>query len=56
MGTPQDVYNEVKLRMATIGAGGGNLMTPSHLINADIPWGNMVAFLEAAKRFGRYFV
>jgi len=56
LGTPQDVYNEVKLRMATIGAGGGYLMTPSHMINADIPWENIVAFFEAAERFGTYTV
>lgn len=54
LGTPQDVYGEVQLRMKTIGAGGGYLMTPSHMINADIPWENIVAFFEAAERFGNY--
>ncbi|MBI3948141.1 MAG: hypothetical protein HY321_19645 [Armatimonadetes bacterium] len=52
-GTPRDVYNEVKERMETIGAGGGYLMTPSHLVNADIPWENIVAFFDAAERYGR---
>ncbi len=54
LGTPQDVWNEVKLRMETIGAGGGYVMTPSHLINADIPWENIVAFFEAADAYGGY--
>lgn len=54
LGTPEDVYNEVKLRMETIGAGGGYLMTPSHLINDDIPWENIVAFFEAAEKYGGY--
>jgi len=53
-GTPQDVYDEVRTRMETIGAGGGYLMTPSHLINADIPWENIVAFFEAAEIYGAY--
>lgn len=54
LGTPDDVFNEVKLRMETIGAGGGYLMTPSHLVNADIPWENIVAFFEAADKYGTY--
>lgn len=54
LGTPQDVYDEVRLRLSTIGAGGGYIMTPSHLLNADIPWDNIVAFFEAADRFGTY--
>ena len=53
-GTPEDVAAEVKLRMETIGAGGGYIMTPSHMINRDISWENIVAFFEAAKRYGRY--
>ena len=54
LGTPQDVWDEVKLRMETIGAGGGYVMTPSHMINPDIPWENIVAFFEAADEFGGY--
>lgn len=53
-GTPDQVAAEVKLRMETIGAGGGYLMTPSHLINADIPWENITAYFDAAERYGRY--
>ncbi len=53
-GTPDDVAAEVKLRMETVGAGGGYLMTPSHLVNADIPWANLEAFFAAADRYGRY--
>lgn len=53
-GTPEQVAAEVKLRMETIGAGGGYLMTPSHLINRDIPWENIAAYFDAAGRYGRY--
>ena len=48
-GTPQDVANEVKVRTETIGAREGYIMTPSHLINPDTPWGSIVALLEAAE-------
>lgn len=53
-GTPEDVADEVKLRIETIGVGGGYIMTPSHLINPDIPWENIVAFFKAAAKHGRY--
>ena len=53
-GTPEDVANEVKLRMETIGANGGYIMTPSHLVNPDIPWENIAAFFDAAQKYGTY--
>ena len=53
-GTTGDVYKEVEERMKTIGANGGYLMTPSHLINDDIPWENIVAFFAAAEKYGKY--
>ena len=53
-GTPDDVHDEVKTRMQTIGAGGGYLMTPSHLVNPDIPWENIEAFFAAADQYGNY--
>ena len=54
LGSPEEVAAEVKLRMETIGAGGGYLMTPSHLLNADIPWENIIAFFNAAETYGNY--
>ena len=54
LGKPEDVFNEVKLRMETIGREGGYIMSPSHLINKDVPWENIVAFFEAADKYGRY--
>lgn len=37
-----------------IGAGGGYLMTPAHLINDDIPWENIAAPFKAAEKYGNY--
>ncbi len=53
-GKPEDIFNEVKLRMETIGKDGGYIMSPSHLVNEDIPWENIAAFFEAADKYGRY--
>jgi uroporphyrinogen decarboxylase len=53
-GSPEDVANEVKLRIRTAGTGGGLLLAPAHNIQAEVPVENILAFYESAKRYGRY--
>jgi uroporphyrinogen-III decarboxylase len=53
-GTPQDVANEVKLRLRTVGKGGGLIIAPAHNIQSQVPLENILAFYETAKTFGRY--
>lgn len=53
-GTPDDVRAEVKLRMETIGRGGGLLIAPSHVLQPDTPWENITAFFEAIEEYGYY--
>jgi uroporphyrinogen decarboxylase len=53
-GSPKDVRREVKLRMETIGKGGGLLIAPAHVLQPDTPWENIVAFFDAVEEFGYY--
>jgi uroporphyrinogen-III decarboxylase len=53
-GTAEDVANEVKLRVQTVGKGGGLILSPAHNIQCEVPLENILSFYEAAKRFGRY--
>jgi uroporphyrinogen decarboxylase len=53
-GTPDDVAKEVKLRMETIGRNGGFIIGPSHMIEPEVPWENLVALYDAIDRFGIY--
>jgi uroporphyrinogen decarboxylase len=53
-GTPEEVRREVKERIATVGVGGGLLLAPTHMIEPDVPWENIVAFVEAAKECGTH--
>jgi uroporphyrinogen decarboxylase len=53
-GTPQDVANEVKLRVQTVGKGGGLIISPAHNIQAEVPLQNILAFYESAKTYGKY--
>ena len=53
-GTPDDVRNEVRLRMDTIGKNGGLLLAPSHVLQPDTPWDNIAALFEAIEEYGYY--
>ncbi|MCL5096480.1 MAG: hypothetical protein M1608_02890 [Candidatus Omnitrophica bacterium] len=53
-GTPEDVANEVKLRLQTAGRGGGLIIAPAHNVQPEVPIRNILAFYETAKKWGRY--
>jgi len=53
-GTPAEVKEVVKWKIETLGVGGGFLIAPSHALQPDVPWENVVAFLEAVDQFGWY--
>lgn len=53
-GTVEDVRQEVRTRMETVGRGGGLLLAPSHVIEPEVPWENIVAFVEAVRELGVY--
>ena len=53
-GTPQDVANEVKLRLRTVGKDGGLIISPAHNIQPEVPLANILSFYETAKTAGRY--
>lgn len=47
-GTPDDVREEVKRRVAELGEGGGYVVASVHNIQAEVPPENIVALVEAA--------
>jgi uroporphyrinogen decarboxylase len=53
-GTPEEVKSEVKLRIETVGRGGGLILSPAQTLYSDVPWDNVVAFFEAAEQYGDY--
>jgi len=53
-GSVDDVVNEVKLRLKTVGRGGGMILAPAHAIQPETPTENVLAFYETAKHCGRY--
>jgi len=53
-GKPKDVENEVKLRVQTVGKGGGLILGPSHNFQPDVPLENILAFYKAVDVYGKY--
>ena len=53
-GTPEDVRNEVRQRIADLASGGGYIISTSHNIQADTSIENATALLRAYDEFGNY--
>jgi uroporphyrinogen decarboxylase len=50
--TPDEIRQEVKLRVETLGRAGLILCPAYDVVEPDIPWENVAAFLEAVRAFG----
>jgi uroporphyrinogen decarboxylase len=51
-GTAEEVRRVVKERIETVGPE-GLLLAPTHVLEPDVPWDNVVAFVEAVEEHGR---
>lgn len=54
LGTADDVRDTVARMCREVGKGGGFIIMPTHSINSDVPWENIVAFYAAVEEFGTY--
>jgi uroporphyrinogen decarboxylase len=53
-GTPEEVREEVRLRIQQFGPGGGYVAGSVHLMQADVPPQNVIAMSEAVRELGVY--
>jgi uroporphyrinogen decarboxylase len=53
-GTAAEMKAEIKHLVETVGEGGGLFLAPTHVLEPDVPWENIVAFFEACEEYGRY--
>ena len=51
-GTPQSVRETVRRMIDECGHDGGLFIAPTHVIEPDVPWENIVALYEACREFG----
>lgn len=53
-GSPMEVRATVKRMIETAGADGGLVLAPTHILEPEVPWANIEAFVEACREYGRY--
>lgn len=53
-GTTDDVRAEVRRLIRILGAGGGFLIAPTHVLEPEVPWENIMAFFDEVERSGQY--
>jgi len=51
-GTPEEVRYEVRRRLEILGAGGGYILAPCHVLQTDVPTENVLAMSETAYTAG----
>jgi len=53
-GTPEEVREHVRRQIEILGAGGGYVVAPSHILERDTPRENLKAMMEAINKYGQY--
>ena len=53
-GTPGEIEADVKAKIEVLGRGGGYMVAPAHIIQAETPLENVEAFINAVRKHGRY--
>jgi len=53
-GTADEVRANVKWTIENAGQGGGLLIAPTHILEPEVPWENIVALFEAVDEYGKY--
>jgi uroporphyrinogen decarboxylase len=53
-GTPGEIEADVKAKIEVLGRGGGYMVAPAHIIQAETPLENVEAFINAVRKHGVY--
>ncbi len=51
-GTPSEIEADVKAKIAVLGRGGGYMVAPAHIIQAETPLENVEALIHAVRKYG----
>ena len=53
-GNTEEVKKTCKRLIETVGKGGGLLLAPTHMVEPEVPFENIQAFIDTVKEFGKY--
>lgn len=50
-GTPDEVRKVVRERIENLGMDGGLVLAPTHILEPEVPWENIEAFVEVVRNY-----
>jgi uroporphyrinogen decarboxylase len=50
-GAPDDVRRDIEQRIESVGKGGGLLLAPTHMVEPEVPWENILAYVDTVKTY-----
>lgn len=53
-GTKDEIFEECKKLICEVGKGGGLVLAPTHVIEPEVPFENVEAYLKAVELYGKY--
>lgn len=53
-GTPEQIRETCKNLIEKVGKGGGLLLAPTHMVEPEVSWDNLQAFIDAVHEYGQY--
>lgn len=53
-GTRDEIFEKCRRLIEEVGKGGGLLLAPTHVIEPEVPFENVEAFLQAVEKYGKY--
>lgn len=53
-GTPEEIEAETKRIIEFVGQGGGLCIAPTHILEPEVSYENLEAFIKAVEKYGRY--
>lgn len=53
-GTAEDVKETVRKMIENVGKGGGLTIAPTHMLEPEVPWENIEAFVDAVRQYGNF--
>jgi uroporphyrinogen decarboxylase len=51
LGTPEEVREETRKNLTIAGPQGGLFCCPTHMLEPEVPWANIEAYLDTCKNF-----
>lgn len=53
-GSAEDVEKAVRMMISNVGIGGGLVIAPTHILEPEVPWENIISLVNTVRKYGKY--